>query len=265
MNKIKEHYARIAGEFGASKQSTMKDEFVREKEVEKLIEQIGILKKQFKGKPKILEIGCGNGYTAERIVKELDLELTCIDFSKELLEVANKRNLEKAQFKLGDAQNLEFEDESFNIVFTERCIINLKTWENQKKALNEIHRVLKKEGVFLMIEAFTDGLKNLNDAREAVGLKPIEQPFHNNYLDKEKFLEFIENKFERNNKNQNLENFLSSYYFGSRALYAALIEGKKELVYNNKFIEFFKYLPPYGNYSYVQMLILKKINPASSK
>ena len=68
-------------------------------------------------------------------------------------------------------------------------------------------------------------------------------------------LKFIKDKFEHF---QSTENFLSTYYFGSRVLYAALIEGKKDIIYDNKFIEFFTYLPAYGNYSYIQMLIFRK-------
>lgn len=260
MDKIKEHYIKEAKEFGASKQATMKDDNVRGREIEKIIEYLNTLKTYFKN-PRILEIGCGNGYTAEQVVKQLSVEkLTCIDFCEDFIEIAKKRNLKNVDFKIGDVLNLGFDDDSFDIVYDERCLINLDSWEKQQKALNEVRRVLKVGGVFLMIEAFTDGLDNLNEARKVVGLDPIPQPYFDLFFDKNKFLQFIKDKFEDFSvEHQNNENFLSSYYFGSRVLYPSLIAGKKELVYNNKFVEFFKHLPCYGNYSYVQMFALKKI------
>lgn len=264
MDKIKEHYIKEAKDFGDSKQATMRDINIRDKEVEKIIEYLNILKTYFKN-PKILEIGCGNGYTTEQIVRQLDIKLMCVDFCEEFIEIAKKRNLQNATFKVGDVLNLKFDDASFDIVFTERCLINLDSWEKQQKVLNEIRRILKVGGAFLMIEAFTDGLDNLNEARKVVGLNPISQPYHDLYFDKKKFLRFIRDKFEDFSiahpsfAFENYENFLSSYYFGSKVLYPALIAGKKDLVYNNKFVEFFRYLPAYGNYSYVQMFVLKKI------
>lgn len=265
MDKIKKHYIKEAKGFGLSKQATMRDINIRDKEVEKIIEYLNILNTYFKS-PKILEICCGNGYTAEQIVKQLDVKsLICIDFCEDFIEIAKKRNLRNVTFKVGDVLNLEFEDASFDIVFTERGLINLDSWEKQQKALNEVRRVLKVGGAFLMIEAFSDGLVNLNEARKVVGLDPISQPWHDIYFDKKKILQFIKDKFVNfsvahpNFTFENYENFLSTYYFGSRVLYPALIAGKKELIYNNKFVEFFRYLSGYGNYSPVQMFILKKI------
>lgn len=252
---VKEHYIREAKEFGASKQAAMRDTNQKDREVEKIAEYLGILQTRFKN-PKILEIGCGNGYTAEQIVKQLGVEsLACIDFCEDFIELAKTRNLRKVTFKVGDVLDLEFGDASFDITFSERCLINLDSWKNQQQALNQIRRVLKVGGVYLMVESFTDGLVNLNEAREVVGLESIPKPYHDVFFDKKKFLQFIKGKFEV----EGYENFLSSYYFGSRVLYPALIAGKKELVYNNKFVEFFKYLPAYGNYSPAQMFVLKKI------
>ena len=265
MNKINEHYVKVAAEWGSSKQSTMKDINIRDLEVDKLID---VFKKIeiYSATPTILEVGCGNGYVAEQIVKRLNISsMTCVDYCQELVEIAKRRKIEGVVFKTGDVLNLEFDDSSFDIVFTERCLINLDSWEKQQKSLLEIRRILKKNGIYIMIESFSDGLKNINAARGAVGLDDIPMPFHNLFFEKERFFDFIEGKFQNFSAShpklqlENCENFLSSYYFGSKVLYPALIAGKRKLEYNNKFIEFFKYMPNYGNYGYVNMFILKKI------
>ena len=256
--QIKDHYKNQANEFGSSKQSTMKDLFIRNREVEEIIKCIQEINLRFGDDYKILDIGCGNGCLAEEIEKILPNKIIGIDFSEELLGVAKNRNLKNVTFQQGNALQLEFADNSFEIILTERCLINLESWENQKKALEEIKRILRPNGIFILTEAFTDGWENLNLAREALELKPIPQPFHNNFIKKDEFLSFIKNRFELVDMGQKY-NFLSSYYFGARTIYPSLIDKKKELIYNNKFIEFFNYLPPFGNYSSIQIFCLKKL------
>ncbi len=255
--EVKKHYQKQAEELGNSKQSTMKDTFIRDGEIKELIASIKKINIHFDDFPPILEIGCGNGYLAEQIEKQLPNKLTGIDFSEELLLIAQNRNLKNSQFKLGNATQLNFPNNSFNIIITERCLINLDSLESQNKSLEEIWRVLTPGGFFIMIEAFTDGWDNLNQAREVVSLTAIPQPFHNHFFDKNQFQVFIKDKFEQVDFGQKY-NFLSSYYFGARVLYPSLMDKKNEIIYNNKFVEFFNNMPPYGNYSSIQLFILKK-------
>jgi len=257
--KIKEYYAEVAKEFGVSEQSTTKDSNIRKIEVQKIIECLNVL---IEKDAKILEVGCGNGYTAQQIA-ELGYHLTCIDFCEDFIEIAKRRNLRNVKFKVGDVLNLHFLDDSFDLVFSERCLVNLTSWTNQKRALNKIWRVLKPNGSYLMIEAFTDGLSNLNLARESVGLSHIPIHWHNQYFDKNEFLAFIKGKFEEHPALpfKATSNFLSSYYFGTRVLYHTLISNKMEVIPNNKFDEFFRYLPPYGNYAPIQLFVLRKVLP----
>jgi hypothetical protein len=52
------------------------------------------------------------------------------------------------------------------------------------------------------------------------------------------------------------ENFLSSYFFTSRVLYPAVT--RAEIKHNTEFVRFFGFLPPMGNYSGIQLLLLQK-------
>jgi len=255
MDKIKEHYIKEANKMGTSNQSTMKDINIRNKEVEMILNKLSLLSNE---NTKVLELGCGNGATAEIISQKLTLELTAVDFCEEFIDLAKQRNLKQVNFIVGNVSDLCLENESFDMIFTERCLINLNSWEDQKKSLCEIRRVLKKGGYVLLLEGFSDGMRNLNDARESVGLDIIPEPFHNRFFEREHFVKFIEKDYKILSSLRE-ECFLSSYYFGSKVLYPAiLLSSKKKLEYNNKFIEFFSHLPSYGNYSYVKMFLLKK-------
>ena len=162
-------------------------------------------------------------------------------------------------------RKLSFEDESFDIVYTERCLINLLNWEDQQKALQEIGRILKKGGFYFMVESFTDGFDNLNKARGELGLDNIPVAHHNLYFNKQSFREFIGPVFTiadpsslGNADHPKLaSNFLSSHYFTARVLHPLLTKGDPNLK-NTEFVKFFSFLPPSGEYAPIQAFILQK-------
>ena len=251
---IKLYYKEQAKKFGTDKRSTISDINTRNLEIEALLKYI-------ENNKDVLEIGCGNGYTAKVIAEKKKINLTAIDFSEDLIKLAKKQiikgSISKVTFNIGDATNLKFPDNSFDVVFTERCLINLITWNHQKKALSEIFRVLKSRGVLILLEAFSDGWENLNKTRAEFGLKAIPQSPHNTFFEKEKVINFFTNKLEFLKE----DNFLSTYHFGSRVLYPILLKAttNKEPEYNSPFSAFFAKMMPYGNYSSVGIMIFKKI------
>jgi len=257
--KINEHYDKQARMHGTSPKSTMPDLFIRKLEVEKIKTILKTISKNNKVN-RVLEVGCGNGYTLNKFDKAFPFPFYGIDYNQKMINLAKKRKTKKVIFKKQDILNLDFTSLSFDLVFTERCLINLESWKKQKLALNEICRVLKKGGHFILLEAFTDGLDELNNARKSIGLEPIPPAWHNFYLNKKILEKFFKNKFVNwpNSKTRiEYDNFLSSYYFGSRVLYPALIKEKK-IIYNNSFVKFFSFFPNYGNYSPIQVCVIKK-------
>ena len=257
--KILEHYTNQAKLYKASPKSTMKDLFIRGLEVSKLTET---LTKLYNKNAKVLEVGCGNGYTISKLSKKLECNFVGIDSNQQMIQLASKRKLKKIIFRKQSILEPKFRSGMFDIVFTQRCLINLISWKSQKTALNQIHRLLKKDGFLVLLEAFDDGLKELNQARHIIGLEKISPAWHNLYINKTKLHGFIQKKFVNGDskiKKLTYDNFLSSYYFGSRVLYPSLLEKKSQIKYNNKFVEFFSLMKPLGNYSPLQLTILKKI------
>lgn len=284
------HYSEIAKEYGKSKLATMQDEFRRELEIDQLLAFFGdggtrsnenrfglkicprnmcrretYIDRPFRDSPlKVLEAGCGNGYAAGQIVNELkSINIEGIDLNTDMVNIAQDRNLDNATFSVGDVRDLDFDDNFFDAAYTERCLINLDSWEEQKSALNEIARVLRPNGDLLLIESFIDGLENLNNARLAVGLDPINEPWFDRFL---KYDE-LENYLACENTNFELidptdskydPNFMSTYDFGSRVIYPVFLATQKDakLEYNTKFVEFFKFLPPWGDFGPIKALLL---------
>ena len=136
IKKIYKHYENEAKKSVLSPKSTMRDQFIRKLEVEKitsLLKEIIGNKKQ-----KVLEIGCGNGYTLKQIRSKFDCEFTGTDVNKEMIKNANLRKLKNVTFKVDDVTKTKIPKQSFDVVFTNRCLINLKDWNFQKKALKNI-------------------------------------------------------------------------------------------------------------------------------
>jgi len=174
---------------------------------------------------KVLDIGCGNGYTLISIAREFKSEYFGLDFSKNMLLGAEKLikkfmpELESIpKFIQGDVRHLPFESNSFDCIISERCLLNLPSREMQYDTIKEIHRVLNNGGIYVMVEGTEDGLERLNDIREKVGLEVIPTVSKDNASSlkfKEKELdEFLTTLFDIENKQ-----YFGLYYLISRVIH----------------------------------------------
>ena len=103
----------------------------------------------FQGK-KVLEIGCGAGYDAYEFCRN-GADYTGIDIAPENIDRISKHlSFYGYQPKLmvGDAEFLEFQDESFDVVFSNGVLHHVP---DITRTLKEINRVLKPGGRFYMI------------------------------------------------------------------------------------------------------------------
>ncbi len=89
----------------------------------------------------MLDIGCGTGHWSEFFIKK-GFKVKGIDVSEAMLKVAQKKNM-NAEFFLANSEQLPFENESYNFISS---ITMLEFVENQTKAIEELHRVLAKNG-----------------------------------------------------------------------------------------------------------------------
>ena len=88
---------------------------------------------------RILDVGCGIGNNLQ-FFREKWCSLTGIDSSREKLEIARNKYGDRAEFILGQVQDLPFSDDEFDIV----TIINfLEIADNPQKVIEEAIRVCR--------------------------------------------------------------------------------------------------------------------------
>jgi ubiquinone/menaquinone biosynthesis C-methylase UbiE len=144
-------------------------------------------------KPRVLDICCGTGAVLSAFAEKLPLgtHIGC-DFSRGMLLAARRKNSAgPAAFVQGNAACLPFADRLFHAVSCSHALYELKG-EDRVKALHEMKRVVRNDGVVLIMEhevptrpvagfMFRLRLKAMGsaDAREFVeaGLKPFQQVF----------------------------------------------------------------------------------------
>lgn len=99
---------------------------------------------------KILDCGAGGKTPPLGLFHEHGFETHGIDISEEQIKLAedfSRVNDMKLNLKLGDMQELPYEDESFGFVYSYNTIFHLLKI-GTRKAIAEIKRVLKKDGLF---------------------------------------------------------------------------------------------------------------------
>jgi|SRR6218665_339409 len=106
-------------------------------------------------KPKaILDIATGTGDLAILMATTDAEKIIGLDISEGMLTVGRKKIREKnlsarIDMVLGDSENLPFEDHTFDAI---TVAFGVRNFENLEKGLSEILRVLKPNGIFVILE-----------------------------------------------------------------------------------------------------------------
>ncbi len=144
-----------------------------------------VFEKYLQHNHKILDLGCGTGRTTFPLYQLGYIDIVGVDLTPEMIAEANslKEHFKiPIVFKVGDALALDFEDETFDaVIFSFNGFMSIPQKENREKALREINRVLKPNGLFI----FTT-----HDRKE--------EPQYYNFWKEEK------DKWEQGNQNQAL-------------------------------------------------------------
>jgi len=98
----------------------------------------------------ILDVGCGTGTHLE-LYQRYGCNLYGIDLSPSMLEVAQVRLGETARVELGDATNMPYEDNKFDLIISMLSLHEM-IQKTRSSVIEEMKRVLKDDGRILLVD-----------------------------------------------------------------------------------------------------------------
>ena len=182
--------------------------------------EIDTIAKHIKKNDRVLDIGCANGFSTFRQAELHNLNsITGVDFAASMVAAAKNTKQKKGigdnvNFMQGDILSLQFPDNTFDVAYTTRVLINLPTWEQQMRGIVECIRVVKPNGIIVLSEGFWEPLMLLNSIRSLTNLPPLVEHDFNRYLK----LSALEKYLKELGVSYQIEDFSSIYYLGSRFL-----------------------------------------------
>lgn len=161
---------------------------------------------------KVLELGCGQGANMAYLAKRnQEVSFIGIDLYPSLDKKNRKYNIELLE---GDYHNLEkIEDNSIDLVYG---IETLCYSTNKNQVFKEVSRVLKKNGLFILYDAYLAKHRSSLSEIEQLGAKLVENGY---YLDEFEYIGNMENYIQNNhfdvvieeNMKEKVSNHLISY------------------------------------------------------
>ncbi len=210
----------------------------------------------------VLDVGCGNGMTAVELASRHNIRITGIDYSAPMITAASELSASEylggstIRFLQGDMERLPVTLGKYDLIYTERSLINLDDWTGQAAAITNIGNLLRDGGLFVMCECSRDGLDKINIFRRSSGLPAIKPPWHDCYLHDRMIAElhipWLELKL--------VNDFSSTYYLLSRVVnaYFAAQEGK-EPDSQSPINKLAMVLPPMGDMRQTKIWVWRKI------
>lgn len=251
-DEIKKYWEKRAAA-DSSAQSTTQDYYLREIEVNVLCERLG------KYSPILVaDVGCGDGRTTLRIANDFrNTTFLGFDYAPSMVKNA------QANLISSGLSNVKFEQfdicgglkDSFHLIYSTRCLINLPSWDLQKVAINNIHNALNESGVYLMIENFIETHNGFNQIRKDFGLSEIPVRDHNLFFQRQRLLDYIDFMFTIEEE----VNISSTYYLVSRVVYSKICSELGQAPnYLDDHHRFAARLPFCGEYGPVRLISFKK-------
>lgn len=95
---------------------------------------------------KVLDAGAGTGRLSMKL-KKAGAEVTALDLSPEMLDKLRKKDSSIPAI-VGDVEEMPFEENTFDMAFSSLTLVHLKKIE---PLLDEVYRVLKDDGIFVLV------------------------------------------------------------------------------------------------------------------
>ena len=190
-----------------------------------------IICKHLKPDMKVLEVGCGSGYSSS-IFRDHVKSLNAFDYSEKMIDRAKAAFGDKdITFFVDNVLDIKNVDRTVNydLIICVRVLINLASLEQQLTAIKNMSDLLKKGGKLLLAEGYADGFDQLTIFRKNIGLDAIQPAGINCYSYRKDFEETISERFNRLESDN-----LGGYDFFTRVVYP-LITDPSEIRHNTSF------------------------------
>lgn len=252
--EAKEYWNKRAMSKKETKQTTTNDIYLRKLETQKVLDLIS----SYDSIKTVADFGCGDGLTTIELAKQFpEIQFVGYDYASNMIQLAKEASsdLDNVRFEVLDIFKDDFSDK-FDVIFTDRVLINLPKWDSMKVAIEKITKALTKTGRYIMVENFLDGQDSFNKLRKQFSLDEIPIRDHNIYLDKKEVYDYLDElKLDLDVD----ENISSLYYIISRIVYTKICKKEnKEPNYSDIHHVIGSQLPSLGNYGPISLLVFKK-------
>jgi ubiquinone/menaquinone biosynthesis C-methylase UbiE len=173
----------------------------------------------------VLDIGCGSGFPAIELAQRLGSSVKvygidswdkAIERAKRKMEIYNVKNVELI---IGNAENLQFEDDFFDLIVSNNGINNV---EDIKKVLNECNRTSKVNSQFVFSMNLEDTMKEFYEIYKRVlsenNLKEESEQVNQHIFERRKPVDIMELYLKESGyavKNIQYDKFFLSYLDGT--------------------------------------------------
>jgi SAM-dependent methyltransferase len=155
--------------------------------------EIELIGGQIQEGAKILDAGCGEGEGTLAYSAIAGTVVHAVDFSETRLQKARRRLRGRPNVicKLVDFLGQYELDSDYDVVISQRFLINLTEWRLQQQVLLGLASLLRAGGRLVVLEGSRQGVASLNEFRAAFGLEPIPVRWHNLFLDDGALIDFM--------------------------------------------------------------------------
>jgi len=155
--------------------------------------EVELIKKNIKPGSKILDAGCGEGESTKIYSGIPNTTIYAVDFSETRLKKAkqNLRGINNIIFKNIDFLKNYKIDSDFDCIISQRFLINILDWKQQKKVIKKLVNNLKSGGTLILLEGSKNGTDELNKLRGFFGLSDIPVKWHNLFFDDNKLEKYL--------------------------------------------------------------------------
>ncbi len=140
---VREQFGRTAAAYASSAVHA------RGEDLDRLVEMLGL-----RGDERVLDVGTATGHTAMRIAPHVST-VTGVDMTLSMLNLARhmaaERGITNVSFIEGDAEQLPFADDSFDIV---TCRVCAHHFPHVQRAVDEMARVVCEDGYVAVVDNY---------------------------------------------------------------------------------------------------------------